>query len=55
MAAQEAFLAELDRHTLGELVEPVAAPLAALLGLSAEVVVPLKGPVQPLANGVPDS
>jgi Rrf2 family nitric oxide-sensitive transcriptional repressor len=31
-AARDAFLAELDRHTLGELVEPVAVPLAALLG-----------------------
>lgn len=33
-AARGAFLAELDRHTLGELIGP-AAPLSALLGLSA--------------------
>lgn len=32
-AAQAAFLAELDRHTLAELTQP-AAPLAALLGLA---------------------
>lgn len=31
-AARDAFFAELDRHTLGELVEP-ASPLAALLGI----------------------
>lgn len=31
-AARDAFFAELDRHTLGELVEP-AAPLVALLGI----------------------
>jgi Rrf2 family nitric oxide-sensitive transcriptional repressor len=31
-AARNAFLAELDRHTLGELAQP-AAPLAMLLGL----------------------
>jgi Rrf2 family transcriptional regulator, nitric oxide-sensitive transcriptional repressor len=31
-AARDAFFAELDRHTLGELVEP-AVPLAALLGI----------------------
>ena len=35
-AARDAFLAELDRHTLEELVEPVAVPLAALLGLPAD-------------------
>lgn len=34
-AARGAFLAELDRYTLGELVGPAAAPLAELLGLSA--------------------
>jgi Rrf2 family nitric oxide-sensitive transcriptional repressor len=32
-AARDAFLAELDRHTLGELVEPAAGELAVLLGL----------------------
>lgn len=31
-AARDAFFAELDRHTLGELVEP-ASPLMALLGI----------------------
>ncbi|AZQ51347.1 Rrf2 family transcriptional regulator [Burkholderia cenocepacia] len=31
-AARDAFFAELDRHTLGELAEP-ASPLAALLGI----------------------
>jgi Rrf2 family nitric oxide-sensitive transcriptional repressor len=34
-AARDAFLAELDRHTLRELVEPEAVPLAELLGLGA--------------------
>jgi Rrf2 family transcriptional regulator, nitric oxide-sensitive transcriptional repressor len=33
-SAQRAFLAELDRHTLGELAHP-SAPLARLLGLGA--------------------
>jgi Rrf2 family nitric oxide-sensitive transcriptional repressor len=31
-AARDAFFAELDRHTIGELAQP-AAPLAALLGI----------------------
>lgn len=31
-AARDAFFAELDRHTLGELIEP-ASPLMALLGI----------------------
>jgi Rrf2 family nitric oxide-sensitive transcriptional repressor len=38
-SARNAFLAELDRHTVGEIAEP-AGPLAALLGLSA--VIPIK-------------
>lgn len=53
-AAQDAFLAELDRHTLGELVEPVAAPLAALLGLRTDIAVPLTGPIRPSASGPHD-
>jgi Rrf2 family transcriptional regulator, nitric oxide-sensitive transcriptional repressor len=36
--ANDAFLAELDRHTIGEVAEP-RAPLAALLGLNARIAV----------------
>lgn len=43
-AARAAFLAELDRHTLGELASP-AAPLAALLGLGT---VPMGAPARPV-------
>ena len=40
-AACEAFLLELDRHTIGDLAQP-AAPLAALLGLRTAVpIVPV--------------
>lgn len=40
-AARNAFLAELDRYTIGEVAEP-HAPLAALLGLSAVIpIVPV--------------
>jgi Rrf2 family transcriptional regulator, nitric oxide-sensitive transcriptional repressor len=55
-AARDAFLAELDRHTLGELVEPVAAPLAVLLGLPANASAAPAGPTPtlPLAGGVDD-
>ncbi|PRY03517.1 MULTISPECIES: Rrf2 family transcriptional regulator [unclassified Paraburkholderia] len=45
-AARNAFLAELDRHTIGEMAQP-HGPLAALLGLSN--VIPIT-PVSP-ANG----
>lgn len=37
-AARDAFFAELDRHTLGELAQP-ALPLAALLGVKPIAVV----------------
>jgi Rrf2 family nitric oxide-sensitive transcriptional repressor len=55
-AARDAFLAELDRHTLGELVEPVAVPLAALLGLAANPYTAPAGspPIVPLAGGIDD-
>lgn len=46
-AARGAFLAELDRHTLGELAGP-AAPLAALLGLSATAAQGHPRPVVPI-------
>ncbi|AXL53575.1 Rrf2 family transcriptional regulator [Paraburkholderia caffeinilytica] len=40
-AARNAFLAELDRHTIGEVAEP-NGPLTALLGLSAVIpIVPV--------------
>lgn len=40
-AARNAFLAELDRYTIGEVAEP-QGPLAALLGLSAVIpIVPV--------------
>jgi Rrf2 family transcriptional regulator, nitric oxide-sensitive transcriptional repressor len=43
-AASNAFLAELDRYTIGEVAEP-HAPLAALLGLSSVIpIVPLAPP-----------
>lgn len=56
-AARQAFLAELDRHTIGEVAQP-RGPLAALLGLSG--IIPIvavtgsaavgpAGPVAPLA------
>lgn len=45
-AARNAFLAELDRHTIGEMAQP-HGPLAALLGLSN--VIPIT-PVSPV-NG----
>jgi Rrf2 family transcriptional regulator, nitric oxide-sensitive transcriptional repressor len=51
-AARDAFLAELDRCTLGDLVTPVAAPLAALLGLSFDASTPSAGPVIPIAGGM---
>jgi Rrf2 family nitric oxide-sensitive transcriptional repressor len=53
-AARDAFLAELDRHTLGELVEPVAGPLAALLGLAANASAAPAGspPTVPLAGDI---
>lgn len=38
-AARNAFLAELDRHTIGDIAQP-GGPLAALLGLSA--VIPIR-------------
>ncbi|MGU7780594.1 Rrf2 family transcriptional regulator [Burkholderia sp. PU8-34] len=37
-AARDAFFAELDRHTLGELAQP-ASPLAALLGVKPIAIV----------------
>jgi Rrf2 family nitric oxide-sensitive transcriptional repressor len=37
-AANEAFLVELDRHTIGEVAQP-QGPLAALLGLSTRIAV----------------
>jgi Rrf2 family transcriptional regulator, nitric oxide-sensitive transcriptional repressor len=53
-AARDAFLAELDWHTLGELVEPVAVPLAALLGLAANASAATAGspPTVPLAGDI---
>ncbi len=53
-AARDAFLAELDRHTLGEIVEPVAVPLAALLGLAAYANAAPVGaaPTVPLAGDI---
>lgn len=47
-SARGAFLAELDRHTLGELVSP-AAPLAALLGLPAMPAGSQARPVVPIS------
>ncbi|MCC8401716.1 Rrf2 family transcriptional regulator [Paraburkholderia sp. MMS20-SJTN17] len=38
-AASLAFLAELDRHTIGEVAQP-QGPLASLLGLDATIAVP---------------
>lgn len=46
-AARGAFLAELDRHTLGELASP-ASPLADLLGLSAIAAGAPARPVVPI-------
>ncbi|EEA00087.1 transcriptional regulator, BadM/Rrf2 family [Burkholderia sp. H160] len=44
-AANQAFLAELDRHTIGEVAQP-HSPLAALLGLGPAIqVLPLPIPV----------
>ncbi|MEK6420228.1 MAG: Rrf2 family transcriptional regulator [Burkholderia gladioli] len=37
-AARDAFFAELDRHTVGELAQP-ASPLAAALGIGIPVVI----------------
>ena len=48
-AARDAFLAELDRHTLRELTEPVAAPLAALLGVPLDRAAPPEGAAIPLS------
>lgn len=45
-AARNAFLAELDRHTIGEVAQP-QGPLAALLGLSSII------PIMPLAPVAP--
>jgi Rrf2 family nitric oxide-sensitive transcriptional repressor len=45
-AARNAFLAELDRHTIGDVAKP-HGPLAALLGLSA--VIPIV-PVEPTVS-----
>ncbi|WP_333974789.1 Rrf2 family transcriptional regulator [Burkholderia cepacia] len=50
-AARDAFFAELDRHMLGELVEP-AAPLMALLGIRPVVRV---HPAAPLPEDAPVS
>jgi Rrf2 family transcriptional regulator, nitric oxide-sensitive transcriptional repressor len=48
--ARDAFLAELDAHTLGELTQPVAAPLAALLGLPWDADSPPASPVIPILS-----
>ncbi|HZZ10458.1 MAG TPA: Rrf2 family transcriptional regulator [Paraburkholderia sp.] len=48
-AARDAFLAELDRYTIGEVAQP-SAPLAALLGLST--VIPIM-PAAPVAVPAP--
>ncbi|WGS40433.1 Rrf2 family transcriptional regulator [Burkholderia sp. JSH-S8] len=45
-AARDAFFAELDRHTLGELAQP-AAPLAALLGIQPIAIVRDTSPALP--------
>ncbi|RQS06821.1 Rrf2 family transcriptional regulator [Burkholderia sp. Bp9002] len=45
-AARDAFFAELDRHTLGELAQP-AAPLATLLGIRPIAVVRDTSPAEP--------
>ncbi|TCW87555.1 Rrf2 family transcriptional regulator [Burkholderia sp. SRS-46] len=45
-AARDAFFAELDRHTLGELAQP-AAPLAALLGIQPITLVRDTSPAEP--------
>ncbi|MXN75487.1 Rrf2 family transcriptional regulator [Burkholderia sp. 4701] len=45
-AARDAFFAELDRHTLGELAQP-AAPLAALLGIRPIAIVRDASPAEP--------
>lgn len=47
-AARNAFLAELDRHTIGEVAQP-HGPLAALLGLSNVI------PITPVAPAGGDS
>jgi Rrf2 family transcriptional regulator, nitric oxide-sensitive transcriptional repressor len=47
-AARSAFLAELDRHTIGEVAEP-HGPLAALLGLSTVI------PIVPAGGAAPGS
>lgn len=47
-SARDAFLAELDRHTLGELAGP-ATPLAALLGLPAMPAGARARPVVPIS------
>ncbi|WP_345813907.1 Rrf2 family transcriptional regulator [Paraburkholderia sp. PREW-6R] len=49
-AARNAFLAELDRHTIGEVAEP-HGPLAALLGLSQ--VIPIVPAAAPPAGSAP--
>jgi Rrf2 family transcriptional regulator, nitric oxide-sensitive transcriptional repressor len=48
-AAREAFLAELDRHTIGELAQP-PVELAGLLGLAPVTFMP---PAKTLAPGTP--
>ncbi|WP_341312289.1 Rrf2 family transcriptional regulator [Paraburkholderia sp. IMGN_8] len=45
-AARNAFLAELDRHTIGDVAQP-HGPLAALLGLSSVI------PIVPIAPATP--
>jgi Rrf2 family nitric oxide-sensitive transcriptional repressor len=51
-AARNAFLSELDRHTIGEVAQP-HGPLSALLGLSSVIpivpVAPAGGNPAPLA------
>ncbi|CAB3666424.1 Rrf2 family transcriptional regulator [Paraburkholderia rhynchosiae] len=52
-AARHAFLAELDRHTIGEVAGP-QGPLAALLGIRAIIPVVPVAPVAPASdNPVP--
>jgi Rrf2 family nitric oxide-sensitive transcriptional repressor len=51
-AASNAFLAELDRHTIGEVAEP-HAPLAALLGLSNVIPITPLTPVTLAAQVAP--
>jgi Rrf2 family transcriptional regulator, nitric oxide-sensitive transcriptional repressor len=47
-AARDAFLAELDRHTIGEMAEP-RSPLAALMGLSSVI------PIVPDGSSAPST